>query len=278
MQKTIVIMLISATLASPLTFAKNTSCTQQEKCKSPHTQTSTIATSPPAEPLGTSGIFYVRYSQFSGFYTLLEDGRFSGVHFVYGELAGHPYGKLSESNSSQHLEPIVWANFIDDANQVGKLEADPRFGRSFGSEGLDVTISGGFGTFSTSQFQQKSYSPDDKRSLYHNPIPLSTLAGQYTGKIRTAGIEKQMENIELQLNDKGELSVQAVNCTLTGQLTQYGTTGVYDINVQASGPACMLAKNLVGMVTPLSMEDNKPELAITFDNGKQSVAMVVNKK
>ncbi|SMC26216.1 hypothetical protein SAMN02745857_02427 [Andreprevotia lacus DSM 23236] len=268
-------VLLLALCIPPLATA---ACKSGARCKQPPAKPAAAtpaAPSVPLTPLGTAGIYDVRYGQFSGVYTLLDDGHFSGVHFIAGRLVGHPHGQLSTANSVDHLEPIAWANFIDDYAQVGAQETNPSFGRSFDATELKVTIKGGFGTFSTSQQEQKTYAMDDNRSLYAQAAPLATLAGNYSGYLRTVGIGKPAEDFKsFQLGSDGHFTVQAVDCSFDGQLTPYKNTGVFEVKVNTAGTQCKLAGQLAGLVTPLQIQASGTRLAVQLDDASNAQTAV----
>ncbi|MFL6657047.1 MAG: hypothetical protein ACJ8GW_03150 [Massilia sp.] len=231
-------------------------------------------------PAFTAGIFDVNYGGFSGIYTMLDNNQFQGMHFVNGSvLAGHPHGLLSATNSISALERISWANFIDDSNQVGAQETNGRFGRTF-STNLQVAISGSMGSFNASAASQKLWGDGSAKTLYDDAIPLATLAGNYKGILRTAGIGKPMEDVNgLTIDASGNLSASAVGCSFSGKLVQHGVTGVYDLQVATSGSGCTLNATLKGVVTPMSMSGGVPKLGVLLDSvdNTQSAVFVITK-
>ncbi|WP_035056468.1 hypothetical protein [Andreprevotia chitinilytica] len=275
---------LAAVLFTPFAMAQSNSCNKlanKAARKACLAKTATQAPAPapvPSVPVGQAGIYDVNYGLFSGVYTLLDDGRFSGIHMYNGALAGHPHGVLPADNSPSHLSPIAWANFIDDYQQVGKQEIDPRFGRSFGDNTLSVTIVGGFGTFSTTQNEQKTYGYDSGTALYLQPLPLTTLAGRYTGAMRSVGIDKPQEQISaFSITADGRFEVNAVDCQFSGQMVQYKTTGVYEASTQASGANCKYTAQLAGLVTPVAVNNGKARLAFqldTADNRQTAVFLI----
>ena len=231
-------------------------------------------------PIGTAGVFDVNYGQFTGVYTFLENGDFYGIHFVNhgADLAGHPHGNLTASNSSTKLEAISWANFIDDAAGVGKQEAAPTFGRTFNPSSLDVTISGGFGQFSASASAQKSYVTG--KNIYQDPIAMSVISGSYTGILKTVGINRQSQMTNgFVIDSAGNFTVTAVDCKFAGKLVQHGVTGIFDTVVDVSGANCHLQSPLKGIVTPLSLNNNLPSLGVQLNSADnvQTAVFVVKK-
>ena len=228
------------------------------------------------DPFATAGVFDVNYGQFRGTYTMLDNGQFYGMHFVGGsELAGHPHGLLTAANSITALEPIAWANFIDDALQVGQQESAGRFGRTFGSSDLKVAISGSMGSFSASTGAQKLYGDGSAKTLYGNPIALANLAGGYHGAVRTAGIAMPKETVAaFAIDAAGAVTASAVGCTFSGNMVQHGTTGIFDLQLAAAGAGCKLNPVLKGIVTPLSFVNGIAQLAVqvdSLDNGHSAV-------
>ena len=222
----------------------------------------------PTVTLGTAGIFEVRYGQFSGIYTFLDNGEFYGLHFVSGAgLAGHPHGTLSAANSTSAMEHISWANFIDDVKMVGAQESDGKFGRTFTTSLLSVRISGSMGSFSASSSAQKTYADGSTKTLYNDPIPMSVVAGTYKGLVRTVGINTPQQNVAgLTIDGIGNFTVTAASCTFTGKLVPHGTTGVFDTQVTTSGADCRLSSSLKGVVVPLAVNANIPTLAFQLDS------------
>ena len=211
----------------------------------------------------------------------LDNGKFSGLHFVGGStLAGHPRGLLGASNSTSAPEPISWANFIDDINKFGAQEPDGKFGRTFSVQGLNVTISGSMGTFSGSASAQKSYGDGSTKTLYADPIALSVLAGSYNGLLRTAGISEPQQVVTgFSVDATGAFSVKVANCMFTGTMVQHGVSGVFDATVQTSGANCHLNAAMSGLVVPLSFSSNNARLSFQLDSADntQSAVFIVSK-
>ncbi len=237
---------------------------------------------PPPASVGTAGVFYVNYAgQFNGVYTFLDDGNFYGVHFVDGVgLAGHPHGLLSAANSVGAPQPISWANFIDDAGQVGAQEPAGKFGRTFDAAGLHVFIQGSMGSFSATATAQRPYGDGSSKTLYGDPIPMATLAGTYSGVLRTVGIDTREQPVAgLAIDAGGVVGVTVGACTFTGTLAPHGKTGIFDAPLQTSGSGCGLNAAMSGIVTPLSVIGGKPELAVQLDSADnaQTAVFVVTK-
>ena len=243
-----------------------------------------VPPAPPTPPstavaVGTAGIYDVNYGQFRGVYTLLDNGNFYGIHFVAGAgLAGHPHGLLTKSDSYASPEKISWANFIDDANQVGAQEPAGMFGRTFSTAALNVAIRGSMGSFNATTTQQKTWGSDVK-TLYFDALPIATVAGNYTGTMRTAGFAHQQENVTVMaVAGNGAFTVTAAGCNFAGNMTQHGTTGVFDATAQTSGTGCNVIGSFSGVVTPISIAaGNVPTLAFQLnsaDNTKTAVFIV----
>lgn len=231
---------------------------------------------PGTAELGSAGIFDVNYGQFYGVYTLLENGQFYGLHFVGANvLAGHPRGTLSASNSTSSLDAIAWANFIDDQNRVGAQEPAGAFGRTFTETALNVRISGSMGTFTATATRQKPYGTGSQQSLYRDPMSLATLAGAYSGSMRTAGVNLPQETVSaFSITDSGTFTATAVGCAFSGSMVQHGNTGVFDVQVLTSGPACPLNPALSGVVTPLGVANSVPTLAVQLNSADQAQSAV----
>jgi hypothetical protein len=226
------------------------------------------------------GIFDVDYGQFSGTYAFLADGSFYGVHFVSGSvLAGHPHGRLSAANATTAMEPIAWANFIDDAQMLGAQERSGLFGRSLGADGLAVKISGSMGVFGTTARAQKTYSATDARTLYDHPLPMATLAGHYAGKLRTVGPgQPQADVSDFAIAADGRFSASAIGCSFSGTIAEHGSTGVFDVQAAASG--CGFSAPLQGAVVPLGVAGDLPRLAVELDSAdnQQTAVFIVAKQ
>lgn len=233
---------------------------------------------PPAEllPLGTSGVYDLDFGQFTGVYTLLENGEFYGLHFVGEGLAGHPHGTLGAGNTRDTPEPIAWANFIDDAKKVGAQEAAGTLGRSFDEKGLVVAISGSMGDFAARATEQKRWMPNTTASIFGTP--LDSLAGDYTGYLRTAGIDQPMSDVDVAIDDDGAFEVTASGCDFAGMLTQHASTGVFDAVVTTAGTSCAFTAQLSGIAVPLAVDGSAVRLAIQLDtdDDAQSAVFIVD--
>ncbi len=183
-------------------------------------------------------------------------------------LAGHPRGTLSENNSTNNRDSIAWANFIDDAQMLGAQEPNPNFGRTFTSEDtVGVTIEGSFGVFSTTAQGQRPWSADSTNTLYDNPIPLSDLAGDYQGILRTVGISEPQRSVsDFDLDNAGNFAVTVGSCDYSGVVTQIGATGLYTATASVSGNECMMPTVMTGILMPLSFEENIPEFTLMLNS------------
>jgi hypothetical protein len=224
---------------------------------------------------GVAGVFDIGYGPFSGIYTLLDNGEFYGMHFVNGtELAGHPHGTLSAANSVTHLDPIAWAIFANDPDMVGHQDSGASFGRSYGTV-LSVKISGPIGTYTAIANAQRGYGDGSARTLYNDALPLSALAGKYQGIMRTVGIGQQLQQVlDFRLDAGGNFSTTVVDCGYTGKLAQHASSGIFDVQVQVSGPRCRMNPALKGIVTPLSYINGVARLAVQLDSADNSQTAV----
>jgi hypothetical protein len=228
------------------------------------------------QPVGAAGVYDADFGAFTGVYTLLDDGRFYGLHFVGEGLAGHPFGQLSEGDTALTPEPIAWANFIDDARKVGTMETEGVFGRRFSDADVKFVISGSMGRFADGAESQRPWYPGSAESLYNDPI--DTVAGDYSGFVRSAGLELTMEDVTgLVIDDSGHFTVSALTCQIEGDLTQHGDTGVFDVVAEASG--CDLQPGLEGIVVPISVIDGVPTLAFQLNtaDATQSAVFIVSR-
>lgn len=215
-------------------------------------------------------MYALPYGQFSGIYTFLENGAFYGVHFVSNGtvVAGHPRGKLSGKNAYDNREAIAWANFIDDADQVGAQEPAGTFGRTFTAAGaVKAGIQGSMGSFTADASAPKAWASDPAISVYNNPIPLASFTGTYEGQVRTAGIgAKQEFPTGFVISADGKFSITASGCAFSGQLAQHGATGVFDATAQTTGAACKLKPTLKGILTPYSFSFDTPRVLLQLDS------------
>ena len=232
----------------------------------------------PVTPNTGAGVFDVNYGQFRGVYTFLDNGQFYGLHFVgTSELAGQPHGLLSASNSTVAREPIAWANFIDDVLQHGAQESSGSFGRTFGGNGVDVSIHGSMGTFSAGATGQKVQATGSSKTLYNDPMPLATLAGGYGGAMRSAGLDLPVQDVKgFTLGANGAFAVTSAGCDFSGTLSPHGSTGIFDVAVQVGGSACKLKNTLKGIVTPLGLTTLALQLDTADDT--QSAVFILNKQ
>lgn len=274
---------LAVSLALVTTFTSLTACGGGGGGGSSTSEPAAAVVTPPSAvgvPIGTAGVFDVNYGQFKGVYTFLDDRSFYGIHLLLGgTLAGHPHGPLSAANSVTALEPIGWANFIDDANKVGAQEPSGVFGRTFNPTSLNVSISGSMGTFKATASAQRTQFAGSTKTLYNDPIPLSVLAGSYQGLVRTAGINQPQQNVTgFTIGATGAYTVTVVDCTITGNLVQHGATGIFDTQAITSGANCKLNPALKGIVTPLSLPSNNlPQLAFQLnsaDNAHTAVFII----
>lgn len=215
----------------------------------------------------TAGIFAVNYGQFSGVYTFLDGDRFSGVHFVSGfGLVGHPHATLAPTNSIFARDSISWANFVDDQSELGAQESRGVFGRSFDGAGVDVSITGSMGSFSARATGQLLYGDGSGKTLYDNPIALSIAARNYIGYVRTVGIGQTRQALtRATIAASGQIDLAVSDCAYAGTLTQHGSTGVYDAQVNASGAGCRFSGALTGILTPLGFDGTLPDWALELD-------------
>jgi hypothetical protein len=226
-----------------------------------------------------AGIFDVNYAGFTGVYTFLDNGEFYGLHFNSATLLGYPHGILSNSNSTSQLEPIAWANFVDDALHEGAMEANGSFGRTLDPETLAVSINFSAGAFTAQSATKKPYSLSDTHSIYNDPLSLTRIAGSYKGFVRTAGISRPITSVtDLIIAGDGTFTTTVVNCTFTGSLAQHGSTGVFDVHVTTSGGSCQLASSLKGILVPLKVENNALSLSLQLNdaNNSQAAVFIVN--
>ncbi len=216
------------------------------------------------------GIYDVDYGQFQGTYAFLDNGSFYGIHFVRGELAGHPRGDLPEDNSTTNKSPIAWANFVD-YQQVGEQEPDAMFGRTgVTTDTVKVAIEGSFGEFTTTSGTQKQWNESEASTLYYDPIPMDILAGDYTGVLRTVGIEEPKQSVSnFSIDLSGNFYSEVNTCSYTGTATRYGNTGVMLLYATASGNECVMNTSLNGLLMPVYFVNDKPQIAVMLNSDDQ---------
>ena len=229
------------------------------------------------------GIYDVDYGSFQGVYTLLEDGRFSGIHYFQDlDPVGQPFTDLLPGEVSSLVRKTHWANF-GAGNGLGVMESGVHFNRSLDSSGvLHVDISSrDIGFHEASAKAQKTYARGSSQTLYFDPIPMSVLAGIYRGRSRSAGLSTPTVDLEdFSLSAQGVFAVSAGGCAYSGQLSQVGKTGVFNVAALAKGSACKVNSGLSGIVTPLSLVDGKASLGLQLVNedSSQSMVFVLQKK
>ncbi|MGX5203218.1 hypothetical protein [Aliikangiella sp. IMCC44632] len=216
------------------------------------------------------GIYDVDYGQFQGTYAFLDNGDFYGVHYVDAELAGHPRGNLPQDNSFENKTPIAWANFID-YQQVGQQEPNAIFGKTGHTEGgLKVAIRGTFGEFVATTHGQRAWASGSEKSLYFDPALLSDISGDYTGILRTVGIQESITDVNsLTIDPAGNFSVTVNTCTYTGTLTQYADKGVYQAFATASGNECEMTSALAGLLMPSQITAERITLILMLNSSDQ---------
>jgi hypothetical protein len=75
----------------------------------------------------------------------------------------------------------------------------------------------------------------------------------------------------------GHVDLTVSDCTYAGSLLQHGSTGVYDAQVDASGPGCAFGSALTGILTPRAFDGSKASWVLqldTADNAKTAVFML----
>ncbi len=248
----------------------------------PAQQTAAVGPEAIKIPIGTAGIYEVNYGNFQGIYTFLEDGRFSGIHYVLNNLngktlLGHPYATLNATNSVEFPDDITWANFV--SAEQGEFDSRAKFSRVFGSTVLKVEIGGSLvGHLRASTDHQLSYFYGSPKSLYLDAIPLAAMAGNYHGYVRTVGnATPKGELDDFTIEADGRFHANGSGCRFDGNLVQYRNKGVYTVRASVGG--CQLQAALSGLVTPLSYDQGKLELAIALDSDDRahSAVLIVEK-
>ncbi|MES2296138.1 MAG: hypothetical protein V4582_03810 [Pseudomonadota bacterium] len=98
-------------------------------------------------------------------------------------------------------------------------------------------------------------------------MPLSTLAGGYSGKTRTAGFNRQLALVsDFRIGADGAFSATAADCAFAGTKTQHGTTGIYEPQGRTSDSKCSWSGQLVGIVTPIAVNEGKATLGFQLNS------------
>ncbi|MGZ3183607.1 MAG: hypothetical protein ACXU8N_14315 [Telluria sp.] len=229
-----------------------------------------------------AGIYDVNYSSFRGLYTLLDDGRFSGIHYAGDfDILGHPHAQLNADNSLARPQDIPWANFQDTSyGTIGHQETNTAFGRELQGDLLQFYIRGSMGGYTAASDMQRPWGDGSSHTLYFDPLPLTVLAGTYSGRSRAVGINMIGQDIsDFVIAADGSFSVTSGACRLAGTLRQYKNTGVYDANAVASGAGCGFTAPLSGLLTPISYDGHVPRLGLQLDtpDNQQSTVYVVRR-
>jgi hypothetical protein len=145
-------------------------------------------------PASVVGIYDVNFGGFLGVYTLLDDGRFSGIHYVNNfSIVGSPHSNLVPAINSETILPITWSNFAAGGG-MGAFERGSRIFRSVNNGTLTFELSSAdLGTFTSQVKRQKTYDASSSKTLYFDPIPLSTLTGTYSGEGRSVGFQETVQ-------------------------------------------------------------------------------------
>ena len=218
-----------------------------------------------ATPPSLVGIYDVDYGQFKGVYTFLEDGRFSGMHGTT-TILGHPHGTLAANSSVDDLKPITWVNYV--VVQFGHEELGAVFGRSLKDGVLSLKISSAaMGALTATVKEQKTWGPNSSKTLYFDPIPLSSLAGNYIGDSVSMGANTDPQYVQdFTLDKQGSFRFSWASCSFQGTIRQHGNTGVFDASVVPSGDNCKYRNVLNGIAIPLSFINNKAVLSFQLDS------------
>jgi hypothetical protein len=225
------------------------------------------------------GIFSVDYKRFAGVYTLLDNGDLYAVHISDNELLGHAFSTLSPSNSMKNPDEINWVIFTNPAFLSGYIH-EGIFGVDHTGAELNFLINGDIGTYTALVTQQRAYTNYSTKSLYNAPLSMPTVSGQYRGFMRSAGVHNKLVSINnFTIDDKGAISVDAIQCTFKGHITPHGATGVFDAVFETVGENCQLARTLKGIVTPLEIINDKPKFAVQLHsaNNEQVTVFILDK-
>lgn len=229
-------------------------------------------------PASLVGIYDVDFGLFRAVYTLLDDGRFSGFHYTadYSTFS-QPHTSYTPGTATTVLRPVSWAIF-----SAGFVEPSVNFNRQLNNGALNFEIaSGGIGPFNSIAKFQKTYNSSSSKTLYFDPIPLVILAGSYIGEVRSVGIQTPTLPVsDFVLDEGGNFSVTSAACTFNGKLLQHGVTGVFNAQVLTTGITCTYKGPLQGIVTPLSLINDKPRLGLQLatENGSQATVFIIQKK
>lgn len=242
-------------------------------------QSSTVPSVSVATPPSLVGIYDVDYGQFKGVYTFLEDGKFSGMHATT-TIFGHPYGTLSATSSIDDARPITWVNYV--VVQFGHEELGATLGRSLKDGVLSLRISSAYmGSLNATVKEQKTWGPNSSKTLYFDPIPLDSLAGNYLGDSVSMGVNTEPQFVsDFVLDRFGNYRFSWASCNFQGNVKQHGNTGVFDASVTPTGSNCKYKGALSGIAIPISFVNNKAVLSFQLDSPDrlQSLALLMQAK
>lgn len=215
-------------------------------------------------PASAVGIYDVNFGGFLGVYTLLDDGRFSGIHYVNNfSIVGSPHSNLAVAITSDTILPITWSNFAAGGG-MGLFERGSRIFRSVNNGTLTFELSSNdLGTFTAEAKRQKFHDTTSSKTLYFDPIPMPALAGNYNGEGRTVGFQETVQQVnDFLLDSSGNFTLTYGKCGFQGRFVQHGATGVFNVLASSSGGGCQFIGLLNGIVTPISFSENKPRLGL----------------
>ena len=228
-------------------------------------------------PASLVGIYDVDFGLFRAVYTLLDDGRFSGFHYTADySIVSQPHTSYTPAFATTVLRPVSWAIF-----SAGFVESSVSFNRQLNNGVLNFDIaSGGIGPFNANAKIQKTYNSNSSKTLYFDPISMSILAGNYLGEVRSVGIQTPTLAVnDFVLDNTGNFTVTSATCTFKGKLIQHGTTGIFNLQVQTTGDTCGYKGPLLGILTPLTLINDKPRLALQMatEDGSQATVFIIQK-
>lgn len=223
-------------------------------------------------------------SSFPGAYaaqvTILDTGSYFSVNsdnHVGLDNGGLEYGTVTGDGST-------FASANDKIFIFGQGDA-PSFVTLSGTYGpqsfttaMVLTLGGGSATYHN-QGAPATYSAQDATTIYDHPIAASDIAGNYTGKMYgklNSGANSKDTITAFSIDTSGNYTAVAGACSLSGTMTQHGSTAVFDLTAAVSGGTCNYAGQMSGIVTPTHWESGQKDLQFQLFPSDYSKALLLS--
>ena len=237
--------------------------------------TPTPTPTPTPSSANVHGVFDVNFG-YQTVYAFLDTGEFYGLDLIGGAVAGLQHGTLSGTGSQFSAPAITLYNFYDVAGgikQQGNMNVtytDPIL------TSINTTFPNPTGFRDGFTITSKTYGVGDTRTIYDNPLGMSTLAGSYTVGTYTVGVTMTAgTQSPLVIAADGSYSFSISNCVFNGALTQLGTTGVFSLPTTVTGTGCPYAGQMTGLLTPLAQASSSIDLAFQLISQDTNKSMVL---